>query len=127
MFKPRYLALSIGIALLYQNCSPFESLDSSGMRLSETAVFSLTCAPNDPRQPTPSQLKPLNAFELENTLHDLFEPHLSTTQRDQFRNRLRPLLAELPKPPVSIGMAVANHGVTLVHVERHFLIAESVA
>ncbi len=114
--------------LLYQNCSPFETNTSFSENSSlGTTVFSLNCLPDDPRMPLASELKPLNSFELENTLIDLFEPYLSASQIDQFRNRMRPLINEIPKNEVDVGMDIANHGVTLIHVEKHFLLAEVVA
>ncbi len=123
-----YQILIVLLVLSYQNCSPFES--QSGDNYSSTAevlAFSLNCSSADPRNPLSSELKRLNPFEIENTLLDLFEPYLSVNQQTQFRNQIRPFVDDLPRIDVHLGMDLADSGVTSIHVEKHFLLAEAVA
>ncbi len=121
-----YSVLMIIVVTFYQNCAPYHASNSSSQLASVTA-FSLSCSPSDPRLPNENQLLPLNQFELENTLVDLFEPYLDSTQQSQFLSRIRPLINNIPKNKVNVGMDLANGDVTATHVERHFLLAEGVA
>jgi hypothetical protein len=123
-----YLFVAVVLVLSFQNCSPFEShLGQLPSSTSAVVAFSLNCSPADPREPQSSELKRLNSFELENTLIDLFEPYLSTSQRAEFINRIRPFIDDLPANRVHLGMSLADSGVTSIHVEKHFLLAEAVA
>lgn len=122
-----YSLLIVVTVTFYQNCSPYHSVQGVNQQLSSVTAFSLSCSTADPRLPEANQLIPLNSYEIENTLVDLFEPYLDGTQQTQFLSRIRPLIANLPKNTVNVGMDLANHDVTATHVERHFLLAEGVA
>lgn len=111
----------------YQNCAPYHGIKGATQQLSSVTAFSLSCSTTDPRLPEPNQLIPLNHFELENTLVDLFEPYLDSNQQAQFLSRIRTLINTLPDNKVNVGMDIANHDVTSIHAERHFLLAEEVA
>ncbi len=121
------IVLAIGSALFYQNCAPFVSSSDSNRSLPSTTAFSLSCASDDPRNPAGSELKKLNKFELENTLLDLFEPYMNSAELTNFSNAIRPFLDAIPDSREEIGMDLANQGVTVIHVERHFLLAEAAA
>lgn len=134
-FKVLNISLLFILLFLYQNCAPFNAgVSFSGSTDGPTPVpaapvtaFSLSCSASDPRVPTENSLLPLNKFELENTLVDLFEPYLDNTQRTQFLNAIRPLMSAIPKNTVAVGMDLANDDVTAIHVERHYLLGEGVA
>lgn len=122
-----YIPLIFMVVTLYQNCAPYHTVQENTSQISSVTAFSLSCSSSDPRLPEANQLIPLNPYELENTLVDLFERYLDTNQQTQFLNTIRPLIANIPKNTVTVGMDITNHDVTALHVERHFLLAEGVA
>ncbi len=124
--KAVYLTVIFALVSLYQNCAPFHSTTGSTNQLSEVTAFSLSCSAADPRLPEANALIPLNRFELENTIVDLFEPYLDGTQQAQLLSRIRPLIESIPRNTTQLGMDLANHDVTAIHVERQFLLAEAV-
>lgn len=111
----------------YQNCAPYHGMKETSQELASVTAFSLSCSSADPRLPQANQLIPLNTFELENTIVDLFEPYLDSAQQAQLLSRVRTLVATIPKNSVNMGMDLASFDVTTTHVERHFLLAEGVA
>lgn len=122
----------ICLGFVLSGCTPFKaentSLGSNGSGpIPVTTAFSLNCDPSDSREPSVSELKRLNKFEIQNTLADLFEPYMSNTQRTQFAQAVQPLINQLPSDRTETGMDFASQGVTLIHVERHFLLAEAAA
>jgi hypothetical protein len=113
------------ILVSYQNCAPFHSAQSENSIASVTA-FSLSCSSSDPRAPASDELKTLNPFEVENTLTDLFEPYLDSSQKTGFLSSIRTFIQALPKNSATTGMDLAIHDVTAIHVDKQFLLAEAV-
>lgn len=110
--------------LFYQNCAPYHLTKSNS--LESVTAFSLSCATSDPREPSSDKLKILNPYEIENTLVDLFEPYLDSSQKTAFLSSIRDLIQALPKNTSPKGMDLAVQDVTAIHVDKHLLLAEAV-
>jgi hypothetical protein len=118
--------LSLGVfMLLFQNCSKLESQNSSSDNVVLPSFFS--CDQNSVRTPNVSQLKRLNKFELENTLHDLFGHYLSSVNLTAFMNELEPLLAAIPDESTDDGLDYFDQRLSGKHLDTIIALSEKVA